>query len=307
MITRLRVGGVTLAVRASGPTPALRLAKRFRPFVPSRGADIALRLDTRSAPDVGESDLVFDSGGTWRVYRRGRGFLYAFRPPQGEGPPARAVAIDRRRRRGTLHLPPSSASRSTGFALSYPLDELLFQHHLAHAGGLVLHACGVVLGGRAVLLCGPSGAGKTTMARLFRRHRPEATVLSDDRIVVRGRDRSWRAFGTPWHGSGRFAAAASSRVAAVVFLEQSRLTRLTPLAVADAATRLFTHTFPPLWERDAVARSLRTTAAMATGVPVYVLEFEPVRGAVDVVLAALADLERGRRPSRQAEARGLLE
>ncbi|HSD28549.1 MAG TPA: hypothetical protein VLL75_14700, partial [Vicinamibacteria bacterium] len=143
MIARLRVGGLTLAVRAPRPLPALLLSSRFRAFVPSRGADIALRLDPRPVPAVAPGDLVFDSGGTWRVYRHGRGLLYVFRAPMGQGPPARAVATDRSRRRGTLFLPPSPASRGRGFALSYPLDELLFQHRLAHEGGLVLHACGI--------------------------------------------------------------------------------------------------------------------------------------------------------------------
>jgi len=287
VIARLRVGGVTLTVRAARPTPALLFPKRFRPFVPSRGADIALRLAPEPVPTVSASDLLFDSGGTWRVYRRGRRLLYAFRPPMGEGPPARAVLTDRSRRRGTLYLPPSAAGRSRGFALSYPLDELLFQHHLAHAGGLVLHACGVAFGGRAVLLCGRSGAGKTTMARLFRSALPDATVLSDDRIVVRRRGRSWRAFGTPWHGSGRFATAGSASVAAVVFLDQSRATRLLPIPVANAAVRLLAQSFPPLWEREGMARSLRTTTAMAADVPAYLLRFEPDRGAVEAVVGGI--------------------
>jgi hypothetical protein len=206
----------------------------------------------------------------------------------GEGPPARAVAIDRLRRRGTLYLPASSASRSHGFALSYPLDELLFQHHIARADGLVVHACGVASGGRAALFCGRSGAGKTTTARLFRRHQPEAVVLSDDRIVLRRRETGWRAFGTPWHGSGRFASPASSRLSALVFLEQGRLTRVRPLSVAEAAARLFAQSFPPVWEGEGTARALETAAAVARAVPGFVLRFRPDRSAVRAALAILA-------------------
>jgi energy-coupling factor transporter ATP-binding protein EcfA2 len=216
------------------------------------------------------------------------------------------VATDRSRRRGTLYLPPSALDRSRGFALSYPLDELLFQHHLAHAGGLVLHACGVAIGGRAVLFCGRSGAGKTTIARLFRRAFPEATVLSDDRIVIRRAGRHWRAFGTPWHGSGRFASARSCPVAAVVFLKKSRATRLAPIPVTAAAVRLLAQSFPPLWEREGVARSLRTATAMAASVPAYLLRFEPDRGAVEAVVDGLG-LPGGRAGRRQGpRARRLL-
>lgn len=286
MIARLRVGGLTLAVRARRPTPALAFSPRLRAFFPSRGADIALDHDPRPVPTVSSQDLLFDSGGTWRVYRHGRGLLYVLRAPRGKGPPARAVAIDRFRRRGTLFLPPSRASRGRGFALSYPLDELLFQHRVAHEGGLVLHACGIVLDERAVLFCGRSGAGKTTLARLFRRYVPGATVLSDDRIVVRRQGRSWRAFGTPWHGSGRFATARSCRVAAFAFLDQGRTTELRPLPVADVAIRLFAQSFPPLWESEGIGRSLAATAAMAGEVPGYLLRFDADRRAVRTIAAS---------------------
>jgi hypothetical protein len=287
LITRLRAGGVTLAVRAARPTSALALAERYQPFVPTRGADIALGLEPGPPPDVDPNELLFDSGGTWRVYRHGRGLLYVFRPPMGEGPPARAVAIDALRRRGTLYLPASAASRRAGFALSYPLHELLFQHHLARAGGLVVHACGVASDGRALLFCGRSGAGKTTTARLFRRHRPQSLVLSDDRIVLRHRRAGWHAFGTPWHGSGRFASPGSCRLAAVVFLEQAKTTTLVPLPVVQVAARLFARSFPPVWEAEGTARALETVATVAQEVPGYVLRFRPDRSAVRAALGIL--------------------
>jgi hypothetical protein len=287
VITRLRVGGVTLAVRAALPTSAIALPKRCRPFVPARGADIAIRLEPGPPPPFGPSALLFDSGGTWRVYRRRRGLLYVFRPPMGDGPWARAVAIDRLRRRGTLYLPAASARRGRGFALSYPLDELLFQHHIARAGGLVVHASGVAWGGRTVLFCGRSGAGKTTTARLFRRHHPDAVILSDDRIVLRRRGSGWQAFGTPWHGSGRFASPASCRLAAVVFLEQGKASRVRPLPVAQVAARLFAQSFPPVWEDEGTTRALESAVSVAQAVPGYVLRFRPDRSAVRAALGIL--------------------
>jgi len=280
LITRLRVGGVTLTVRANRPTPALALAVRYAPFVPSRGGDIDLTLSPSPPPPLDPSDLLFDSGGTWRAYRRGRGLLYVFRPPRGDGPPARAVEIDMLRRRGTLYLAHSQVGRSRGFALSYPLDELLLQHYIARAGGLVVHACGVVVDGRAVIFCGRSGAGKTTTARLFRRHCPRARVLSDDRIVLRRRGHSWRAFGTPWHGSGQFATAGSANLAAIVFLEQGQATRVRSFPVAQVAARLFAQSFPPVWEAAGTAKALETAALVASEVPGFMLRFRPDRSVV---------------------------
>jgi hypothetical protein len=51
------------------------------------------------------------------------------------------------------------------------------------AGGVIFHAAGVDVGGNAVMLCGPRGAGKTTMTAALLRS-PGAALLSNDRLVV---------------------------------------------------------------------------------------------------------------------------
>ncbi len=58
-------------------------------------------------------------------------------------------------------------------------------------GGLVLHAAGIELDGRAVLFIGPSGAGKTTAAN----HSPGARWMARDRAVVYPTPHGWYAAG----------------------------------------------------------------------------------------------------------------
>jgi hypothetical protein len=94
-------------------------------------------------------------------------------------------------------------------------------------------------------------------------------------------------FGTPWHGSGRFASPGSCRLAAVVFLEQARSTRLVPIPVVQVVARLFAQSFPPLWEAEGTARALKTAAMVAREVPGYVLSFRPDRSAVRAALGIL--------------------
>lgn len=65
--------------------------------------------------------------------------------------------------------------------------------------GLLLHAGAGVVDGRAWLLPGPSGTGKSTAIRAGRFER----VLSDERIIARRRGDRWWAWGTPWWSSGR--------------------------------------------------------------------------------------------------------
>ena len=279
---RLRVAGLTLAAFGPRATRVLEPVASYRAFLASRGADIRLDLSDEPIPTP-RGEPLFESGGVWRVHRHGRGLLYSFRAPKVGT--YKAVSIDRGIRRGILHFP--RTPDAPRYALDFPLDELLFQHRWAGTGRLEVHSCGVVERGRTLLFCGQSGAGKSTTAGLWHRHRPQAHTLSDDRVVLHP-GRVVRAFGTPWHGDGGFASPRSAPLAALFFLVHARRTTLRPLAPAEAAGRLFTRTFPPMWDRRAVTATLDACARVATRVPAYELRFRPDASAVEAVLEAMS-------------------
>lgn len=277
-----------LAVESESPTAALDPPAALLPFLVPRGADISLRYRERPPAARVPGERLFDSGGVWRVERAGGRLVYSFRV-RGRRPPLyKRVTIDAGLRRGTLEF--DASPQGPRCALDYPLDELLFQHRLAREGALEVHACGVVWRGRTLVFCGKSGAGKSTTARLWRKHEPRAQLLSDDRLILRPRRRSVRVFGTPWHGDGGFASPTSAPLGALFFLRHGRATRLAPLARGEAAARLFTRSFPPPWERESVARTLDACADTAALAPAFELVFRPDRSAIAAVQEALADL-----------------
>lgn len=274
----MRVGEVTLRLHSRDSSP-LRLPAELRAFRATRGADIDVEVMTAALP-VPSSEPLFVSGGLWTAYRHGRRLLYVIREPVRGRAPLSALVIDARRRKGTLFLAPGAP-----FALHYPLDELLFQHHLARHGGMEVHACGVAEGGEALLFCGVSGAGKTTTARLWRRHRRGAEILSDDRMIVRPRGGRLWAFGTPWHGSGRFASPRGLPLGGIFFLARGQPS-VTPMSPLAAAAELFARAFPPPWEAAGSARVLSLCARVAEEVPCARLRFHPDASAVAAVLAS---------------------
>jgi hypothetical protein len=278
---RLRVGGLVLAVEADRPTRALDPPASVRPFLASRGGDIRLRYTEEPPPLPGRAETLFDSGGVWRVERVRDGLLYSFRVANRRPPLYKVVSIDEGLREGRLHFDPSPWGPH--YALDYPLDELLLQHRLAREGGVEVHGCGVVWRGRALLFCGRSGAGKSTTARLWKRHARGARLLSDDRVVLRPGRRGVTAHGTPWHGDGGFASPAKAPLGALFFLRRGRATRLKALSPAEAAARLFARSFPPPWDVEGVEGALDACADAAAAVPAFDLAFRPDRSAVDAV------------------------
>jgi hypothetical protein len=289
------VGGLVLAVEAERPTPALDPPPALLPFLVPRGGDVRLRYTEEPPPLPGRTETLFDSHGVWSVERARDGLLYSFRIRNRTPPLYKVVSIDEGLREGRLHFDPSP--RGPRFALDYPLDELLFQHRLAREGAVEVHGCGVVWKGRALVFCGRSGAGKSTTARLWRRHARGTRLLSDDRVVLRPGRRGVRAFGTPWHGDGGFSSPASAPLAALFFLRRGRKTRLAPLPRAEAAARLFARGFPPPWDVEGVEGALDACADAAEAVPGYDLAFRPDRSAVKAVLAARGRPEGLRRRS----------
>ena len=281
----MRVGGLVLAVEADRPTKALDPPAPIRPFLAARGGDVRLRYTEEPPPLPGRAETLFESGGVWRVERTRDGLLYSFRIANRRPPLYKVVSIDEGLREGRLHFDPSP--RGPHYALDYPLDELLFQHRLAREGAVEVHGCGVVWQGRTLLFCGQSGAGKSTTARLWKRHARGARLLSDDRVVLRPGARGLRAHGTPWHGDGGFASAASAPLGALFFLKHAQATRLRPLSAAEAAARLFARGFPPPWDVEGVEGALDACADAAEAAPAFELGFRPDRSAVEAVRAVI--------------------
>jgi hypothetical protein len=106
---------------------------------------------------------------------------------------------------------------------------------LASNGGFLMHASSVVSGGRAFLFVGPSGTGKTTIARLG----APRGVLSDEISAVRWRDGKPWCFPPPfWGEMERVKVAAATPLGCVFFPKQSHEVAIFPSPFPDSLARL---------------------------------------------------------------------
>ena len=170
---------------------------------------------------------------------------------------------------------------ATALLFDYPLLQLALMDYFAvHNGGL-LHACAVLDGDHTVLLVGPPEVGKSTSARLW--HTAGATILSDDRVVVRQRaERLW-AYGTPWHSSTPLVSPAAAPIKALLFLQHGATNHATPLTSAAAMRRLLPELYLPLWDAVAVEQVLGLADQIVVQIPCYQFAFVPNASAVDYV------------------------
>jgi hypothetical protein len=286
----LDVAGLAVAVTADADLPVAPegTARKFVRAAGAAGPPPAARIHARwGDPRVpAGAPLGFDSGkGLWRMYRAAGGPEFVFTSPALGAAPYQAAAFseDLRQGRVTLRREPF-ASRLPIYPLHYPLDEVFMVHLLARGLGVELHGAGVVTAdGRGLLFAGQSGAGKTTMSRLWR-DEPGVTVLSDERVIVRLEDgRVWM-YGTPWHGDGYIAEPGRAPLERVLLLRHGAANALGALPRVAAAARLFACAFVPFHDAAGLDFSLELLGQIAARCRFEELAFVPDRGAVRFVL-----------------------
>jgi len=155
----------------------------------------------------------------------------------------------------------------------YSLDSLiriLLSKLLLERSGFLLHAATVVVGGRAHVFTGRSGAGKSTVASLS----PAGSVLTDEISLLRHMEGRWQAFGTPFWGEFRAGDMnCSAPVAGIYSLIQANQDRLERLSPREALRVQLPNVLFFSGRREDNDRLLRILAATVEAIPVYHLHF----------------------------------
>jgi hypothetical protein len=291
----LRIGGFTiqLASRDSGLNLVLNPATARFAVEPSSphvqinaqiNAQIDVQIEVVSGDLVDEvpGELIFDSGGPWRMFRHRDGYVFQFFSSLFGPLPYKTVRWNADFTRGEVCLNRAHFPAGTPVdPLEYPLDELLMINLLGRGRGLEVHGCGVIDGAdEAYLFVGQSGAGKTTMARLWLAE-PGAVVLSDDRVILRSEPDGVWMYGTPWHGDEPLASPGRARLSRLFLLRHDTTNAIATVSGASAAARLFAASFPPFHSPSGMDFSLRFIETIVTSVPCVELGFAPAPPVVE--------------------------
>jgi hypothetical protein len=279
----LHVAGIATRVicdEATFPSPVSGSSSRF--LGPEASADVTIRAAWAPGLAHPEAERLMDAG-LWRLYREDAAFIFSFVSPALGSAPYRIARFNGSFSSGQVWL--NQACRRDDVVLEpldYPLDELLMINLLGRGRGVEVHGCGVVdEDGSAYLCAGQSGAGKSTIARLW--HGQKATILSDDRLVLRLRDRRVWMYGTPWHGEQGFACPAAAPLSRIFFLQHGLRNDAQPVNGARAAARLFACSFPPFHDKAGLDFTLALLAEVVDLVPAFELTFAPDARVVDFV------------------------
>jgi len=279
--TFLRIAGLTIGVRCDDPRVHCRFDGPVTQFFVDGPAatDIDLDVALLEHYEPPRGALLFESGAVWRMYAEGDGVRIECQTDVVGKTPYSVATFDRDFTRGTIRV---SLTRPFN-PLEYPLDEVLMANLLGRGRGVELHGCGVVdQSGAGHLFVGQSGAGKTTIARMWGDKARE--IVSDDRVIVREEDGRLWMHGTPWHGEAELASPSRAPLAGVYLLTQAKDNELCELHSAVAVARLFGCTFPPFHDAEAIAFTMSMLERIVSHVPVRELRFTLDRAALELIV-----------------------
>jgi hypothetical protein len=259
--------------------PAPACPEVYQPFVVAGSPTQTLTIwPDRPAPDE-PLQRVFETDATWSLHQAQASYVLTMLNGRAPRVLRHWVRLSR-----DFQLAELFSSPLSNIAELYPFDQLWAMHLLAGRDGLLLHGCGVSHRGRGLLFLGHSGEGKTTMARLWSSVR-EATILSDERVIVQKIGGRYLLYGTPWHGQGVFAAPGPVPLQHVMILSHGRANSMNPLTGSGAVAAVLARSLTPYWHQALTDDCLGTVAGLCRACPVDRLEVVPDAGVVDFLLS----------------------
>lgn len=168
--------------------------------------------------------------------------------------------------------------------LGFPADELILVNHMGkNKKGILIHAAGVIHEGNGYLFPGCSTAGKSTISRLFLND-GRATVLSDDRIVIRNIDDQFYIYGTPWHGEDDISSNRGAPLKSIYFLEKGKSNKVKNISQIDQINKLFQCAFISFWDKKQMDFNMDFLESVLQKIPAQTYYFQPGQKAVDYIL-----------------------
>jgi len=250
--------------------------KLFQVRKRSKTADIKIKIENNSSVSLKNKKLIFKSEGFWRIYSWQNKII--FWDDFNEG---RRFAIFNKGLSQGIYFDNANGEKILN-PLSYPVGALLILNKLSQGKGIFLHASGIRDENNGYIFCGPSGIGKTTIAKFWQENK-QGIVLNDDRVIVRKINNKFFAYGGPWYSKDNLFSNEKVEINKLFFLKQSRENFIRRLNSKEAFEKIVPQAYFAIWDKSAIDFSFQFLEDLCQKIPCFELGFKPTKEVIDFV------------------------
>lgn len=281
-------------IQISAEEQRFQSCERFKSFLYSgrKRPDILINVKiVKKLPYVRNATTLFvtrcrgERDERWHFLKNSGGYI--FRCPLEDK--KQVIFVNKNFDRATAYLLPKP---NMGYVwdfldIIYDFLQILLINYLAKRKvGIFVHAVAIKdRDGKGFIFAGESGAGKSTIAQIWH-NQSKATVLSDDRIIVKNQNGSFLIYGTPWHGS--FDDYLASRIEPAIlsklfFIYHSLKNTARPVPPQGAFKLLYPTIIPTFWSKAYLENIISFCQDLTRKAPCFNMGFAKNKKVIDFV------------------------
>lgn len=265
---RLKIADIIIEFQSVAPLESYsfedrlnRLEDRFTCFYYSgnRPPDIRIQVHVvKKLPQVVSGKTLFttyhtdDAKENWRLKKEGAGYLFLC-PLAGK---KQHIVINKNLKKIDAFV----VSKHRTF-LSWDVADLIYDflqillisYCAKYQLGVFVHSAAICdIDGKGFLCAGESGAGKSTIARIWRSQH-KGTIINDDRVIIRKTLQGYMLYNCPWHGelgTQRIEHAPQALMRSLFFLAHAHKNKAVKLLQHEAFCLLYPSLFVTFWNQE---------------------------------------------------------
>ncbi|MGD2248466.1 MAG: hypothetical protein PVF58_08665 [Candidatus Methanofastidiosia archaeon] len=275
----LTIGGIAMALIPHS-NKEFHLPENCNKFVTHEQPDVFLHMWDSYAPiqSLQEKKKIFETD-NMSTYRSSEELIILFCMAGKDDAPQRMIKVNTQRR--SIDLYAKSAEHCKYFD---PLERFLFRILMVNIFswglGVMIHASGINDNGRGMIFVGKSGAGKSTIANLWKEK--DSTVLGDDTLIIRKREEHFWVYGVPWKDT-HLTSPDPCPLENIFFIEHAKENILKQKK--GTLNSILPHILHPLWNVSGVKFSMNFLSELVKKIPCYMLGFVPDKRIIDFIRA----------------------
>ena len=158
---------------------------------------------------------------------------------------------------------------------------------MVQRGVLLIHSAAIAVDGKAYLFTAPSGTGKSTHIRFWKKKFGDrAIIVNGDKPLVSVTPQEIRVWGTPWDGKERWSTNTSVPIAGICQIGRGVKNEICLANASEALSVLFTQTYRPTTEAG-MRRSMQLLLEISQRIPFWKLKCNMSVEAAEVSYAAM--------------------